>query len=138
MRGGQVDELLVVRVLAHVLHGRGDVHQARLRVEGGQHLRGIHLVVVHARDDVRIGQHTLELIAHDLRGDPVQAPLCQQRPQRHGGGVREDQQVERDIGVHHYGACRLLRRCLGGQVQLNPHRAGRCRQAWRGGRARRP
>ena len=125
VRSRQVDEFLVVGILADIDHAGRNLHQAALCIKARQHLRGIHTVVVHARSDVRVGQHALQLVLHDLRGDPAQAPLGQQRAQRGGARVAEDQQVERDVGVHHHGAWGLARCGLGRQAQFNLHCSSR-------------
>jgi len=45
------------------------------------------------------------------------------KPTRGSVRVAEDQQVQRHIGIHHYRACGLARRGLGGQAQFDLHGA---------------
>ncbi len=99
MRGGQVDEALVVRVLA----GEGGLGRrlgdARMAVEARQHRLGAERVVRQARRDLRVGQHPGQLAAHLGGGDPAQRPRFQRSAQTGRRLVGEDEEVEHDVGV---------------------------------------
>ena len=71
MGNGQVDELLVVGVAAGDAGFGGDFGDSGVLVKGDQHVFRRQLVELQARDDLRIGQHTGEFVAHRLRGQPL-------------------------------------------------------------------
>ncbi|MDT4856799.1 hypothetical protein FQZ97_912020 [compost metagenome] len=97
----EVDELLVVTVLAGVGRLRRFGHEAGAAVEGVEHiLRGPGLRGQAARD-LRVGQHAHELLTHRGGGQPFAGRALQRLAQRRGGRILENEKVERDVGVEH-------------------------------------
>lgn len=72
-------------------------------VKGGQHVVGTQLVKRQARHDLRVGQHTRQLVAHGLRGQPVELAGFQRLPDRKRRRVVEDKHIENDVGVQNDG-----------------------------------
>ena len=99
MRDRQVDELLVVRVLAGDRRfGRHpDLHA--VAIEDAKHVGGGQAVERQPRSDLGIGQHPLQLVAHRRCGEPAQVAVLQPRAQGPRRFVREDEQVQHDVGV---------------------------------------
>ena len=99
MRCSQVDEGLVVGVLADRAGTRRGFHGLHCGIKARQHAFWREAVERDARRDLRVAEHAGELTAHTNRRDPVQRPRSHQPGQQRSGRIGEYQQVEHDVGV---------------------------------------
>ena len=103
MRHGQIDEALVIGILANAVAARSSIYLLRPLVAQRQYLRRRCAVKLHALRNVRVGQHALQLFSHAISRQPPRLCRLQRGTQRLGVWRLKQQYVEHDVGIEHHG-----------------------------------
>ena len=96
---GQVDELLVVGVLAGKGGLGGGLHAARTGIPPLNHTLGCDAVKLQAFLNLRIREHAHQFVVHGIGGQPLQGPRLQRGTQLGRSRIGKDEQVQHDVGV---------------------------------------
>ena len=101
MRNRQVDEFLIVRVFASAGRFARGFGRHMVLVKAIQDVLRLDVGLGHALDNVRVGEHAFQFVAHAAGGQMRNAATLQGVAQRLRGRVFKQPQVEHDVGVNH-------------------------------------